>query len=86
MRGYIGEEFSGVISSITGFGIYVELENTVEGLVHVSNMMDDHYIFQEETYSMIGERTGKCYKLGQPVRVRVETVDKEAGNIDFSFV
>ncbi len=84
MRSYIGEEFDGVISSVTGFGIYVELENTVEGLIHVSNMTDDHYVFDEATYSMTGERTRKTYKLGQPIRIRVEGADKASGNVDFS--
>lgn len=86
MRSYLGEEFSGIISSVTGFGFYVELENTVEGLVHVSNMTDDHYIFHEETYSLVGERRGSVYKLGQKVRIRVEAADKMTGNIDFSLV
>ncbi len=86
MRSYIGEEYDGVISSVTGFGIYVELENTVEGLVHVSNMSDDHYVFDEATYSMTGERTRKTYKLGQAVCIRVEGADKASGNVDFSIV
>lgn len=86
MRGFIGEEFVGVVSGVTGFGIYVELPNTVEGLVHVSNMMDDHYIYDESTYSMTGERTGKTYKLGQPVKIRVEGADKVTRTIDFSLV
>lgn len=72
MMGYIGEEYEGVISGVTNFGIYVELPNTVEGLIHVSNMMDDHYIYDENTYSMTGERTKKTYKLGQKVKIRVE--------------
>lgn len=86
MRSQIGEEFIGVISGITNFGIYVELPNTIEGLIHVSNMPDDHYIYDEESYAMIGERTQKTYKLGQPVKIRVEASDKIARTIDFSFV
>lgn len=86
MRGLIGEEFVGVISGVTNFGIYVELPNTVEGLVHVSNMFDDHYIYDESTYSMTGEHTKKTYKLGQPVKIRVEAADKVARTIDFSIV
>lgn len=86
MRGLIGETFEGVISGITGFGVYVELPNTVEGLVHVSNMCDDHYIYDEASYSMIGERTKKTYKLGQTVEIRVEAADKLSRTIDFSFV
>ena len=84
MMGYIGEEYEGVISGVTNFGIYVELPNTVEGLIHVSNMMDDHYIYDENTYSMTGERTKKTYKLGQKVKIRVEAADKVARTIDFS--
>lgn len=86
MRGLIGEEFEGVISGMTGYGVYVELDNTVEGLVHVTTMADDHYIYDEKTYSMIGERTKKVYKLGQKVRIRVEAADKVTRTIDFSFV
>ena len=84
MQERIGEEFSAIISSVTSFGIFVELPNTVEGLIHVSNMMDDHYIYDENTYSMTGERTKKTYKLGQKVKIRVEAADKVARTIDFS--
>ena len=86
MRGQIGEEFVGVISGVTNFGIYVELPNTIEGLVHVSNMTDDHYIYDDATYSMTGERTRKTYKLGQPVKIRVEGADKITRTIDFSMI
>lgn len=85
MLGLVGEEYTGVISGVTNFGIYVELPNTVEGLVHVSNMMDDHYIYDERTYSMTGERTKKTYKIGQTVKIRVEGADKLTRTIDFSF-
>lgn len=84
MRGQIGEEFVGVISGVTNFGIYVELPNTIEGLVHVSTLSDDHYIYDEDTYSMIGESTKKTYKLGQIVKIRVEAADKVTRTIDFS--
>ena len=86
MRSQIGEEFVGIISGVTSFGIYVELPNTVEGLVHVSNMTDDHYIYDDATYSMTGERTKKTYKLGQPVKIRVESADKLTRTIDFSMI
>ena len=59
-----GQEFEGVISSITKWGIYVELPNTIEGLIHVTNLYDDHYNYIEERYEMVGEHTGKTYKLG----------------------
>jgi ribonuclease R len=86
MRGFIGEEFTGVISGVTNFGVYVELPDTVEGLVHVSNITDDHYIYDEASYSLVGEKTKKTYKLGQTVKIRVEGADKIAGTIDFSMV
>lgn len=84
MRSQIGEEFVGVISGVTNFGIYVELPNTIEGLVHVSTLSDDHYIYDEDTYSMVGENTKKTYKLGQIVKIRVEAADKVTRTIDFS--
>lgn len=81
----IGQRFEGVISGITKWGAYVELINTVEGLVHVSNMKDDHYDCVEERYELVGEHTGKSYKLGQPVWVEVIGVDELQHTIDFAF-
>lgn len=86
MKDRIGEEFEGVISGITKWGAYVELPNTIEGLVHVTNMWDDHYEYWEEQYELIGEHTRNVYKLGQTVRVRVLGVDKLQRKIDFEFV
>ena len=63
--------------------MYVELPNTREGMVHVSNMEDDHYIYDEPTYSLVGEHTKKTYKLGQSVKVRVVHTDKMTKTIDF---
>lgn len=83
MESRIGETFEGVISSITKWGMYVELSNTIEGLVHVTNMCDDHYNYYEERYEMVGEHTNKVYKLGQTVNVRVLDVDKLQRTIDF---
>ena len=85
MKERIGEEFDGVISGITRWGAYVELENTIEGLVHVTNMYDDHYEYFEEQYELIGAHTRNVYKLGQPVRVRVLGVDRLQRTIDFEF-
>ena len=85
MEAHIGEEFEGVISGITKWGIYVELPNTVEGLVHVTNMYDDHYDYYEERYEMIGEHTHKVYKLGQTVRVQVIGTDRLTRTVDFVF-
>ena len=83
MESHIGREYHGVISGMTKWGIYVELENTVEGLVHVVDMRDDHYDFYEETYEMIGEHTRKSYKLGQEVMVRVIGADKLMRTVNF---
>lgn len=83
MSKHLGEVFDGVISGVTKYGIYVELENTVEGLIHVTDLMDDYYIFDENSYSLIGETTKKVYKLGQKIRVEVETVDPVLKTIQF---
>jgi ribonuclease R len=85
MSDFIGEIFKdGVISSITSWGMYVELPNTVEGMVRVSDMNDDYYIYDEERYQMVGEHTGKTYKLGQKVAVEVVNTDKILRTIDFA--
>lgn len=86
MRSHIGEEYDGVISGVTGWGVYVELENTVEGLVHVADMREDHFDFNEQNYEMVGEHTGKTYKLGQTVRVRVTDADKLLRTVNFEIV
>lgn len=86
MSKHIGEEFEGVISGITQYGMYVELPNTVEGMVHISNLRDDYYRYDEEHYELVGERTGRRYKLGQTVMICVEDTDKLARTIDFSIV
>lgn len=82
----IGEEFDGVISSVTNFGMFVELPNTIEGLVHVSFMTDDFYRYDEQHYAMIGERTGNVYRIGDEITVRVVDVNKDERNIDFEIV
>ncbi|ASB87313.1 MULTISPECIES: ribonuclease R [Bacillus] len=86
MMDKIGEEFDGVISSVTNFGMFVELPNTIEGLVHVSFMTDDFYRFDEQHYAMIGERTGNIYRIGDEITVRVVDVNKDERNIDFEIV
>ena len=86
MRGHIGEEYEGVISGVTRWGIYVELPNTVEGLVHVADMRDDHYEFIEQDYELAGVHTGRTYKLGQSVKVRVTGADKVQRTVDFEIV
>lgn len=84
MQQRIGQTFEGVISGITAWGIYVELPNTVEGLVHVSNLPGDYFFYNESTYEMVGDATGRVFKLGMPVKVCVEDCDKMTRTIDFS--
>lgn len=86
MENFIGEEFEGVISGVMEWGIFVELPNTVEGLVRVTELRDDYYHFIEANYEMVGENSGKTYKLGQKVKVRVEGTDRIARTVDFSLV
>ncbi|MBE5988601.1 MAG: ribonuclease R [Paenibacillaceae bacterium] len=83
MSRYIGQEFEGVISGVTNWGLYVELPNTVEGLIHVNDLQDDYYHFDEEHYELVGEMTRKTFKLGQPIRVIVSGTDKLLRTIDF---
>ncbi|RKJ50299.1 ribonuclease R [bacterium 1XD42-54] len=83
MMEHIGEEFDAVISGIMSYGMYAELPNTVEGLIHVSRMYDDRYYYREETYEMYGIDTGRVYRLGDTVRVRVLDADKTTKTVDF---
>ena len=83
MQEHMGEVFEGVISGITKWGMYVELPNTVEGLVHVANMPDDHYEYNERNYEMTGVHTNKTYRLGQRVHVRVIDTNRMLRTIDF---
>jgi ribonuclease R len=86
MQMHIGEEFDGVISGVTNWGIYVELPNTVEGLVHVAKIPGDFFVFDEKNYEMVGQNTGKAYRLGMPVRVCIEDCDTFSRTIDMSLV
>ena len=83
MEKHLGEEFEGVISGVMEYGFFVELPNTVEGLVRVTELHDDFYQFYEESYELVGEATNKRYKLGQRVKVRVIATDKILRTIDF---
>ena len=83
MEHHIGEEFTGVISGISNYGFYVELPNTVEGMVRLANLDGDYYVFDEEHYELVGERTRKKYKLGQRVKIQVVSVDRYLKTIDF---
>ncbi|MDF2719341.1 MAG: rnr [Paenibacillus sp.] len=82
----VGEEFEGMISSVTNFGIFVELENTVEGLIRLSDLHDDYYHYHEMQHALIGERTSKIYRIGDDVKVRVVRVNLDEHNIDFEMV
>ncbi len=79
----IGKIYEGVISGVTGWGIYVELPNTIEGLVHVSKLPGDYFYYNEHSYELVGEHSGQVYQLGQRVRVQVAGVDMTARTIDF---
>lgn len=83
MAQFIGDTFEGVISGMNTWGMYVELPNTVEGMVHVTSLKDDYYFYDEERYVMVGEHTNKTYKLGEKVKVVVTGVDKLLKTIDF---
>ncbi|MGI6631417.1 MAG: RNB domain-containing ribonuclease [Bacillota bacterium] len=83
MERHIGETFDGIISGVTAFGMFVELDNTVEGLVHVSTMTDDYYEFDEKMIAFIGRHTRKVYKLGDAVKIQVTRVNLEERSIDF---
>ncbi len=83
MAQFVGEEFTGAISGVTAFGLFVELENGIEGLVHVSSMDDDYYRYDEERYALIGQRTGKVYRLGDAAAVTLVKVNPAERTIDF---
>ncbi len=83
----IGEEFKGIISGVMSFGIFVELIDTlVEGLVHIRNLDDDFYIYDEKTYTLIGRDTGFKLRLGDEVKIRVDEVNLEEGKVDFALI
>ncbi len=83
MEAHIGEIYEGVISSITTWGVYVELPNTIEGMIHVSMLPGDYFYYDEETYEMVGQATNIRYKLGQTLKVKVNATDKILRTIDF---
>ncbi|MBL1228058.1 ribonuclease R [Enterococcus sp. BWB1-3] len=86
MADKIGEEYEGIISSVTKFGIFVELPNTIEGLVHVNSLKQDYFHFVEKHLALVGERTGLTLKIGQKVRIRVEKSEPETREIDFELI
>lgn len=86
MQEKVGEEYDGVISSITSFGMFVELENTVEGLIRFENLGEDYYIYDENRKTLFGERTKTIFKIGDSIRIRVIRANKELREIDFERV
>ena len=86
MADKVGQQFDGVVSGVTSFGIFVELENTVEGLIRLANMRDDYYIYNQETYSIIGERSKKTFRIGDSVRIEVDNVNVDFKEIDFKLI
>ncbi len=84
--GHIGETQEGVISGVTGWGLYVELPNTLEGLIPIASLPGDYYRFEEETYELVGEHTNRRFVLGQRVNIMIESADTAARTIDFSLV
>ncbi|MGN0335079.1 MAG: ribonuclease R family protein, partial [Lachnospiraceae bacterium] len=83
MKEHLGEVYEGVISGVTNYGIYVELDNTVEGMVHVNNMPNDYYYFDEVHYELVGQDYGSRYRLGERVKIQVKRVDMTTRSIDF---
>ena len=86
MADKVGQEFEGVVSSVTSFGMFIELDNTVEGLIRLANMRDDYYIFDQEKYTIIGERTHKTFRIGDTVKIQVENVNIDFREIDFRLI
>ena len=86
MQMHLNEEFDGIVSSVTSFGMFVELDNTVEGLVRFESMGDEYFEYDDILKQLIGERTGRIFKIGDKIRVRCILANKEAGRIDFELV
>lgn len=86
MEQHLGEEFEGVVSGITNWGMYVELPNTVEGMIRITDILDDYYYYDEEKYELVGEATKRTFQLGQHVRVVVKKTDRLLRQIDFGLV
>lgn len=86
MEKHVGEEFEGVVASVTRFGMFVELENTIEGLIHISTIKGEYMNYHERMMALVGERTGLVFRIGQPIKVQVTKADKVTGDIDFEYV
>ncbi len=86
MEAHVGEVFEGVISGVTGWGLYAELPNTVEGLIPIGSMTEDYFIYDEANCRLVGDRTGIFYQLGESVTVEVTGANRYAGTVDFRLV
>lgn len=86
MSSHLGDTFEATISSCTGFGFYAELENGIEGLVRITSLKDDYYIFSEKDFSLTGENTGRKFKIGDSVNIIAVSADTTSGNIDFELI
>jgi len=86
MEDHIGEQYDGVISTVTNFGFFVELDNMIEGLVHVNNLKGDYYNYVPDLLALVGSNTKKLYRIGQKVRIEVISASKENAMIDFKLV
>ena len=86
MENKIGEEYNGIISSVTSFGVFVELDNTVEGLIRFDDLGNEYFVYDEEKKRLIGEKTNKIYKIGDKVRIRVKDANKLLRTVDFELV
>lgn len=87
MQDHVGEEFTGVIASVTGFGLFVRLDDLfIDGLVHISTLANEYYRFDGEQQRLIGENTGTVYRLGDKVKIKVVGVHLETKQIDFAFL
>jgi len=86
MADHVGEKFDAVIDSVMKFGLFVELENTVEGLVHISVMDDDYYEYVEKQLALVGRKTHRTFRIGQPVKVQLMRVDKDQREVDFKLL
>ena len=86
MADKVGEEFDGIISSVVKFGLFVELPNTIEGLIHITALKQDYFHYLENHLALVGERTGQTFKIGQKVRIKVIKADPETREIDFELI
>lgn len=85
MEEYVGEEFEGVVSSVVKFGLFIELPNTIEGLIHITTL-PEFYNYNERTMTLQGEKSGKVFRVGQPIQIKLVRADKETGDIDFEYL